>query len=99
MTVGERKVLVVEDDPGVQTQVRWALDAYEVVCAGDREEAIAQLRRHEPQVVTLDLGLPPDPGGASEGLAALQEILGLAPRSKIIVITGNEDHANAVKAV
>jgi two-component system NtrC family response regulator len=99
LNTGERKVLVVEDDPGVQTQVRWSLDDYEVICAGDRQEALGQLRRHEPQVVTLDLGLPPDPGGASEGLAALQEILSLSPRTKIIVITGNEDHANAVKAV
>jgi two-component system NtrC family response regulator len=95
----ERRILVVEDDPGVQTQVRWALDDYEVITAGDRSQALAQIRRYEPQVVTLDLGLPPDPGGASEGLAALQEILTLAPRTKIVVITGNEDHQNAVKAV
>ncbi|MEF8793381.1 PEP-CTERM-box response regulator transcription factor [Thiohalorhabdus sp.] len=99
MSSAERTVLVVEDDPGVQTQVRWSLDNFQVVAAGDREEALAQLRRHEPQVVTLDLGLPPDPGGASEGLAALQEILSLAPRCKIVVITGNEEHENAVKAV
>jgi two-component system NtrC family response regulator len=69
------------------------------VIAGDRKSAIAQLRRHEPQVVTLDLGLPPDPGSASEGLATLQEILALAPDIKVIVVTGNDDHQNAVRAI
>jgi len=95
----ERKILVVEDDAGIRKQVRWAFDDYEVVEASDREEAIARLRRHEPAVVTLDLGLPPDAGGASEGLATLQQILELAPRTRVIVITGNEDRQHAVEAV
>lgn len=99
MSSAERKVLVVEDDAGIRTQVRWSFDDYEVIEAKDRAEAMSQLRRFEPPVVTLDLGLPPDPGGASEGLAALEEILAAAPRTKVIVITGNEDHENAVKAV
>ncbi len=99
MSSSERRILVVEDDSGIRKQVRWSFDDYEVIEARDRNEAMSQLRRHEPPVVTLDLGLPPDPGGASEGLATLQEILGAAPRTKIIVITGNEDRAHAVEAV
>lgn len=93
------KLLIIEDDPGLQKQLRWSFDAYEVVVAGDRESALAQVRRHEPDVVTMDLGLPPDPDGATEGLATLQQILALAPDTKVIVLTGNQDHAYAVKAI
>jgi two-component system NtrC family response regulator len=98
--VSQKKyLLVIEDDPGLQKQLRWSFDAYEVLVAGDRESALAHVRRYEPAVVTMDLGLPPDPDGASEGLATLQQILALAPDTKLIVLTGNQDHANAVKAV
>ncbi|MEJ2643959.1 MAG: AAA family ATPase, partial [Gammaproteobacteria bacterium] len=69
----KRTLLVVEDDPGLQSALRWAVDDFEVVIAEDRDSAIAELRRHEPQIVTLDLGLPPDPGGATEGLKTLEE--------------------------
>ncbi|MEW5771031.1 MAG: PEP-CTERM-box response regulator transcription factor [Pseudomonadota bacterium] len=93
------KILLVEDDVGLQKQIKWSLDDYEVVIAGEREEALNQIRRFEPAVVLLDLGLPPDPDGATEGLAALQQILQLAPGTKIIVVTGNQDRANAVKAI
>ena len=93
------KILLVEDDVGLQKQIKWSLDGYEVLTAGDRESALAQLRRHEPAVVLLDLGLPPDPDGATEGLTALQQILSLAPVTKIIVVTGNQDRANAVRAI
>jgi two-component system NtrC family response regulator len=92
-------LLIVEDDPGLQKQMRWSFDAYETLVAGDRESALVQLRRHEPAVVTLDLGLPPDPDAASEGLATLEQILALMPDTKVIVVTGNQDRANAVKAV
>lgn len=92
-------LLIVEDDPGLQKQMRWSFDAYETLLAGDRESALAQVRRHEPAVVTLDLGLPPDGDGASEGLATLEQILMLVPDAKVIVVTGNQDRANAVKAV
>ncbi|WP_026971987.1 PEP-CTERM-box response regulator transcription factor [Aliagarivorans marinus] len=92
-------LLVVEDDPGIQKQMKWSFSDYQIVMAQDRSSAIAALRRHEPKVVTLDLGLPPDPANASEGLATLQEILELAPLTKIIVITGNEDKDNALKAI
>ena len=87
-----KTLLVVEDDPGLQKALRWAFADFEVVAAEDRNSAIAQLRLHEPPVVTLDLGLPPDPGSAREGLAILQEILSLAPDTKVIVVTGNNDH-------
>ena len=77
----------MEDDPGLQSQLRWSFEDYEVGLATDRESAIAQLRRMEPSVVTLDLGLPPDPGGVSEGFATLEEILRLTPDTKVIVVT------------
>jgi two-component system NtrC family response regulator len=93
------KVLVVDDDLGIQKQLKWSFSGYEVVFAEDRMSAIAQLRRFEPKVVTLDLGLPPDPSNATEGLATLEEILALAPQTKVIVITGNNDKKNALKAV
>jgi two-component system, NtrC family, response regulator len=99
VTQNKPKLLIIEDDPGLQKQLRWSLDAYEVVVAGDREAALAQIRRHEPAVCTMDLGLPPDPDGSTEGLATLQQILALAPDTRVIVLTGNQDHANAVKAI
>ncbi len=99
MSQEKKCLLVIEDDPGLQRQLRWTLDAYEVLVAGDRESALALARRHEPAVVTMDLGLPPDPDGASEGLATLEQILELAPDTKIIVLTGNQDHGHALKAI
>ena len=99
MTQNKPKLLIIEDDPGLQKQLRWSLDAYDVVVAGDREAALAQIRRHEPAVCTMDLGLPPDPDGSTEGLATLQQILALAPDTRVIVLTGNQDHVNAVKAI
>lgn len=97
---GTHKVLlVVEDDPGLQSQMRWCFDDYEVAISGDRTDAINQFRRHQPGVVLLDLGLPPDPGGVTEGLATLTQILSMAPTTKIIIVTGDNDRANAVKAI
>jgi two-component system NtrC family response regulator len=94
-----RVLLIVEDDLGLQRQLRWCFEDYEVVVASDREEALGCVRRYEPAVVTLDLGLPPDPGGVSEGLRALEEMLSLTPHTKIIVVTGNDDRDDAVRAV
>ena len=93
------KILVVEDDLGIQKQLKWSFSGYEVIFAEDRQSAIAQLRRFEPKVITLDLGLPPDPANASEGLATLEEIMALAPQTKVIVVTGNNDKVNALKAI
>ncbi|GAA0304329.1 PEP-CTERM-box response regulator transcription factor [Psychrosphaera haliotis] len=93
------KLLIVEDDLGIQKQLKWGLSGYELIFAEDRQKAISQLRRHEPKVVTLDLGLPPDPTNASEGLAVLADIMSLAPNTKVIVVTGNSDKTNALKAI
>ena len=94
-----KTLLIVEDDPGLQKQLKWSFTQYEVIIASNRSEAITALRRFTPSVVTLDLGLPPDPTNASEGLATLKEMLALAPATKIVVVTGNDDRANAIKAV
>ena len=99
MSEARRPVLIVEDDPALQVQMKWAFDAYEVAVASNREEAIAQLRHVEPAVVTLDLGLPPDSDGVSEGFKTLGQILELAPDTKVIVLTGQNDVANARRAV
>jgi len=95
----KKKLLIIEDDPGLQSQMRWCFEDMEVFIASDREAALSQLRKIEPQVVTLDLGLPPDPGGATEGFKALEEILKLAPNTKVIVVTGREEKQNAVTAI
>jgi two-component system, NtrC family, response regulator len=92
-------LLIVEDDPGLQKQLKWSFEAYHTVIAGNRTEAITALRRFTPSVVTLDLGLPPDPANASEGLETLKEILELAPATKVIVVTGNDDRDNAISAI
>ena len=98
-TAERKTLLIVEDDKGIQKQLRWCFEQYELVFAEDHESAITQLRRYQPQVVTLDLGLPPDPANASVGLGILQEILSLSPYTKVIVVTGNDDKANAIKAI
>ncbi len=99
MSDKRRTLLVVEDDPALQKQMRWAFDQYETVVASNREEAIAQLRRHEPAVVTMDLGLPPAADDVTEGFQLLGEMLALAPDTKVIVLTGQHDRENAVRAV
>ncbi len=99
MTDQQKRLLVVEDDPGLQSQLRWCFEDFEVLAAEDRESALAQLRRYEPPVVLQDLGLPPDPEGVTEGLATLEETLALLPATKVIVVTGHGDQENAVKAV
>jgi two-component system, NtrC family, response regulator len=93
------KLLIVEDDEGLQRQLRWAYDDYEVLIAGDRASAIDLLRAEEPSVVTLDLGLPPDPDGVTEGFATLETILSLKPDTKVIVASGHGAHESALRAV
>jgi two-component system NtrC family response regulator len=99
MTDQAKVLLIVEDDEGLQRQLKWAYDGYEVICAGDRAAAIEALRAHEPAVVTLDLGLPPDPDGTDEGFATLAEILRLKPDTKVIVATGHGARESATMAV
>jgi two-component system NtrC family response regulator len=99
MSEKRRPLLVVEDDPALQKQMKWAFSDYEVALASDRQTALAQLRRVEPAVVTMDLGLPPAADSTSEGFATLREILALAPDTKVIVLTGQNDRENALKAI
>lgn len=93
------RLLIVEDDPALQKQIRWAFDDYDPILAEDRESALAQVRRHAPAVVTMDLGLPPDPDSVSEGFLLLEQLLALAPETKVIVLTGQNDQANALRAI
>jgi len=96
----EYRLLLVEDDVGLQKQMRWALSPHSVDIAGSRAEATAKISASKPyHVVVLDLGLPPDENSASEGLKALDEILNLSPQTKVIVASGNVERANAVRAV
>jgi two-component system NtrC family response regulator len=94
-----RALLIVEDDLALQKQIKWSLDRFESVTAHDRESAIAQARRHQPAVVTMDLGLPPDPDSVSEGFKLLEQLLAQDGDIKVIVLTGQNDHANALRAV
>ena len=92
-------LLVVEDDEGLQAQLKWAYDDFEVVIAGDRDSAIAALRSEAPAVVTLDLGLPPDPDGTREGFAVLDAIMQLKPDTKVIVASGHGARESALQAI
>ncbi|MFO1390356.1 PEP-CTERM-box response regulator transcription factor [Cellvibrio sp.] len=92
-------LLIVEDDLGLQSQLRWHFDQYETIFAENRADAVAALRLHEASVVIQDLGLPPDEDGVDEGFKCIQDILRIAPSSKIIVMTGKTDHENAIRAV
>nr|WP_314467983.1 PEP-CTERM-box response regulator transcription factor [uncultured Novosphingobium sp.] len=99
MTETRPKLLVVEDDAGLQAQLKWAYEDFDVVVAGDRTSALALLRAETPDVVTLDLGLPPDPDGTTEGFAVLDEIMALKPDTKVIVASGHGARASALQAI
>lgn len=99
MSAEMRRLLIVEDDLGLQRQLRWAYEGYAITAVGDRAAALAALRAEEPQVVTLDLGLPPDPDGTSEGFATLEAMLALKPDTKIIVASGHGARESALKAI
>src|SRR5579862_2802176 len=99
MSSKRTRLLIVEDDPGLQRQLKWALDSFDVECAATRPEALAMLRRHEYAIVLQDLGLPPDPDGVEEGFATITELLRVAPRTKIIVVTGREGREHALRAI
>ncbi len=93
------KLLIVEDDAGLQAQLKWSYPDFEVIIAGDRASAIAALRAEEPAVVTLDLGLPPDPDGTTEGFAVLDEIMAIKPDTKVIVATGHGARESALQSI
>jgi two-component system NtrC family response regulator len=99
MSTETRRLLIVEDDLGLQRQLRWAYEGYAITAVGDREAALTALRAEEPAVVTLDLGLPPDPDGTSEGFATLEAMLALKPDTKIIVASGHGARESALKAI
>ena len=92
-------LLIVEDDAGLQSQLRWHFDQYETIVADNRQDAIAALRLHEASVIIQDLGLPPDEDGVDEGFKCIQDILRISPNSKVIVMTGKTDRDNALRAV
>jgi len=94
-----RTLLIVEDDPALQKQLRWSFDQFETLTAGDRESALTQIHRHNPAVVTMDLGLPPDADSVSEGFRLLEQTLAATPDTKVIVLTGQNDRANALRAI
>lgn len=95
----ERHLLIVEDDPGLRQQMRWCFDDVKVHIAENRRDALDILQHQPIAVVTLDLGLPPDPGGTSEGEQALREIGQRFPNTKVIVITGREEKSHALDAI
>lgn len=95
----KKKLLIVEDDQGLQRQLKWSYEDFEVCCASNRAEALALLRAEEPDVVTLDLGLPPDPDGVTEGFAVLEEILLVKPDTKVIVASGHNARESAMRAI
>ncbi|WP_428679839.1 PEP-CTERM-box response regulator transcription factor [Sphingopyxis sp.] len=95
----QRILLVVEDDPGLQAQLKWAYDDYRVLIAGDHDSALELLRAEEPSVVTLDLGLPPDADGTREGFRVLKAILASKPDTKVIVVSGHGERASALAAI
>ena len=97
--MNNNKLLVVEDDPGLQSQIRWCFENYDVLLANDRKTAIEQVKKNKPAVVTLDLGLPPHEDNPSEGFATLEQILEIDPNIKVIVVTGQEERENSVKAI
>ncbi len=99
MTEELKKLLVVEDDPGLQTQLKWCFEGYQVIIAGSREAALSELKKYPFPVMTLDLGLPPDESGTSEGFATLEHVIQEFPHTKVIVVTGNNERDNALKAV
>jgi len=93
------KLLIVEDNPGLRRQLSWSFPEYDVSAAGDRGGALSLLKSERPTVVLLDLGLPPDAQGTSEGLATLEAIRQEAPATKVVVMTGCEDRAAALRAI
>ena len=94
-----KTLLIVEDDIGLQTQLKWHFSDYNVVVAANVDDAITAIRLHEPQVMVQDLGLPPEPDGVAQGFKLLQQSLHIHPHMKLIVMTGNDCNEHALKAV
>ncbi len=99
LVTSKPKLLIVEDDEGLCSQYRWAFPACEILLAHARTQALALVKRDTPPIAIMDLGLPPDPDGVSEGFATLSETLRIAPQTKVIVVTGNGDRRHALRAI
>ena len=100
MSKTAEKLLIVDDNEDIRNQLRWGLDSeYNVFLAGRHEEALSLFIKHRPKVTLLDLGLPPHEESAEEGFRCLEDILKIRPLAKIIIVTGNEERENALKAV
>ncbi|VAW71911.1 hypothetical protein MNBD_GAMMA10-828 [hydrothermal vent metagenome] len=91
------KLLVIDDDPGIRTQLKWGLDAYDVIMAESRPDAIEQINMYHPPLVTLDLGLPPDALGTDEGFATLKEIMHKSPKTRVVVVSGSQDSSGSAE--
>ncbi len=99
MNTDRHALLFVEDDVGLQRQLRWSFSEFDVSFAGDRATALKCIKSARPPVIVVDLGLPPDPHGASEGLAVLESIQREAPHTKVIMLTANGDRENAIQSI
>lgn len=99
MTTGENRIIIVDDDPGLRRQLKWAFKQFDAIECGDRTEALEAVADAAPAVVLLDLGLPPDPDGPSEGLNTLSDILSRSPETKVIVMTGQKERQHALESV
>lgn len=99
MAKSKPKLLIIEDDLGLQRQLTWTFEDFQVLSAVNQETAISMAKSEEPPVITLDLGLPPDADGATEGLATLERLRKLVPHAKVIVVTGNDEREHALKAI
>src|ERR1700733_12141092 len=99
MSSDKTRMLILEDDEGLRRQYRWALSDYDLLLASTREEALTLVRGAGPAVAVIDLGLPPDPDGATEGLAALGALRQLVPACKVIIATGNENREHALRSI
>lgn len=91
------KLLIVDDDPGILQQLKWGLEGYDVITANSRASAIKKMIEHKPNLVTLDLGLPPDADGTTEGFETLKQILDNAPDTRVVIVSGSEEEDGEVK--
>ena len=98
MKPAHKRLLIVDDDSGIRDQLKWSFDDFDVYTADNRTNALAQIEEHQPPVVTLDLGLPPDAEGESEGFAILSEIMQIAPETKVIIVSGSDNLSNEGRA-
>ena len=92
------KLLIIDDDSGIRTQLKWGIEGFDIITADSRQKAIEQFEEHHPTIVTLDLGLPPDAEGTSEGFTILEAILQRGPDTKVVVVSGSEESVNSQKA-